>query len=156
MTTEEEFYGNSGGGAPSAKFPTIGTTVGGVIKRTKLSQQTKMETDELLYWPNGEPKMQNEIIVLTDERDPEITDDDGSRCIYVKGYMQSAVSDALADVGALKPEAGGTLLVTYTGDKASKTKGYQAAKVYEATYSPPTTLTAAAHSSDIYPDEEPF
>lgn len=154
MTTEEEFYGGGGAGAPGAKFPTIGTTVGGIVVKSKITQQTDIKTGEKLFWEDGREKWQNEVIVLTDDRDSEITDDDGSRCIYVKGYMQPAVTEALEAVGCSKPEAGGELFVTYTGDRPSKTKGFNAAKLFEATYKAPTA--SASTSAASYGDEEPF
>lgn len=160
MTTTKELLGG-GGGAPTAKFPSIGTTTGGFINKVPVvSQQTSMTTNEPMFWDDGQPKWQIEVTVLTDERDPEIPDDDGSRRIYVKGLMMSAVREAVADAGADDVEAGGTLFVTYVGDRPSKTRGFNPAKVFEAKYTLPVAgaapLTAAANSADVYGDEEPF
>lgn len=156
MPTTKELLGG-GGGAPGVKFPSIGTKAGGLISKVPVvSQQTDIKTNEPLFWDDGREKWQIEVTLLTDERDPEITDDDGTRRIFVKSLMLSAVQDACADAGVDDVEAGGTLFITYIGDRPSKTRGFNPAKVFEATYSPPSGLTAAPNSSDIYPDEEPF
>lgn len=150
MPTTKELLGG-GGGAPSVKFPSIGTTNGGYISKPPVvTQQTTMTGNEPMFWDDGQPKWQIEVTVLTDERDPEITDDDGSRRIYVKGLMMSAVQDALGDAGADDLEAGGTLFVTYVGDKPSKTRGFNPAKVFEAKYTSPGA-TSVSNA-----DEEPF
>lgn len=153
MTTPKEFL-SGGGGAPTAKFPTVGTEVGGFItKPAKVSQQQDMNQN-LKFWDDGSPMEQLEVTVLTDERDPEISDDDGSRRIFVKGQMRSAVIDAVQDAGADELLPGGLLTVTYVGEKPSTKKGFNAAKQYEASYKAPTT--SAVTSTTSFGDEEPF
>lgn len=156
MTTPKEFLGG-GGGAPTAKFPEIGATVGGVIKSPpQVTQQTDID-GEKLFWPDGNERQQLEVTVLTDERDDEIENDDGSRRIFVKGYMKNAVGDAVRDAGADDLEVGGSLFVTFINTQPAKQRGYSPAKLYSATYTRPTVSASGAPSATRFgEDEEPF
>lgn len=155
MPTTQELLGG-GGGAPTAKFPATGTSVTGVIKsKPKVSQQTDINGVEQ-FWPDQQPKMQIEVTVLTDERDPAIEDDDGSRRLFVKGYMMNAVSDAVTAAGVDDLHVGGTLTVTFVDTKPAKQRGHSPAKLYEAKYSPPSVLPTSTSQPQFDNDEEPF
>jgi len=53
-----------GTGIPSAKFPTVGTTVTGtIVREPELQQQTDFDTGEPLTWPDGRPRMQVRVIL---------------------------------------------------------------------------------------------
>lgn len=142
-----------GGGAPSAKFPTPGTVVKGEVLDTATSQQRTYVpgggVGELMFWKDGSPRMQAVITVQTNERDPEIADDDGKRRIFVSSrYMKEAVRDAVTAAGKRVLEVGGILTVGYTGD--GETEGTaNPPKIYKAKYEPPT-----APAVDQF--EEPF
>ncbi|WP_405695210.1 hypothetical protein OHA99_09265 [Streptomyces coelicoflavus] len=124
-----------GGGAPTAKFPTPGTTVGGRITESpKVEQQRDIQSGEAKFWSDGNPMMQMVVTVQTDERDPAIEDDDGRRRIFVKGQMKNAVADAVRQAGAKGLEVGGTLHVRYTHDGEPKQRGFSAPKQYAAKY----------------------
>lgn len=124
----------SGGGAPSAKFNTIGDTVRGTIVATKKTQQTDFKTGKPLQYDNGDPKWQIVVTLQTDERDATLADDDGTRSVYVKNQMLAVVRDAVKAAGG-KLEVGGTLAIKYASDKPS-TSGYDQ-KIYEAAYKAP-------------------
>lgn len=114
LTPEQQFL-MGGGGAPSAfgKYDGPGTRRGGkIVERPELRQQTEYKTNELLYWKDGNPRMQLVVTVQTDQRDPEREDDDGKRRFYVKSNMQHAVRDAIKTAGASGLEVGGTLYIT--------------------------------------------
>lgn len=132
----------NGGGIPSAKFPTVGTVVKGTIVSAKTSQQRDMDTDELKTWNDGSPMMQIEIVLQTDERDPEVEDDDGQRKLWVKGGMMTAVKAAIKKANS-KLEAGGTLAVKYSGNGEPKKKGYNPPKQYVAEYAPAPAVSDA-------------
>ncbi|WP_247703287.1 hypothetical protein [Streptomyces sp. RK76] len=124
-----------GGGAPTAKFPTPGTTVGGrITEQPKVEQQRDIQSGELKFWSDGNPMMQMVVTVQTDQRDPAIEDDDGKRRIFVKGVMKNAVADAVRQAGARGLEVGGTLHVRYTHDGEAKQRGFSAPKQYAAKY----------------------
>lgn len=134
--TADDFFR---GGTPSAKFPTPGTTVAGRIVSIGEQRQAKdFATGTPRHWDNGDPVMQLPIEVATDQRDPDVPDDDGTRTLWVQQgtLMQKAIGAALRAAGA-KLAVGGHLSVTYTGDGTAKQKGFNPPKLYEATYEPP-------------------
>lgn len=134
-----------GSASPSAKFPDVGTTVGGVITRIgDPIQQRDYATGTPKTWDDGSPQLHLPIDLQTDLRDPEITDDDGSRTLYIKGQMKKAITDAVRAAGAKMLEVGGTLTVTYSGNGEASKKGFNPPKVYTATYAPPANAAAAA------------
>lgn len=92
----------------------------------------------------GQPtdRMQVRIELITDERDPEIQFDDGSRTLYVKSYMRSAIGDALRRAGVKEPTVGGRLMVRFTHTEPPERPGLSASKHFEAAYEPPPSGTA--------------
>lgn len=140
-----------GGGAPTAKFATPGTTVGGhITEPPKVEQQRDIQSGEKKFWSDGNPMYQLVVTVQTDERDPSIEDDDGRRRIFVKGQMKNAVADAVRDAGARGLEVGGALHVRYTHDGTPKQRGFSPPKQYAAKYTPAAQnqLGAPAPASD--------
>lgn len=136
-----------GGGAPSAKFPAFGTVVGGrITEKPTVEQQRDISTGEKKFWKDGNQMMQLVVTVQTDQRDPEIDEDDGRRRLFVKSHMKSAIADAVRATGAKGLEVGGILTVTYTGDGAVTQRGFNAPKLYTATYTPAATV--ALHTPD--------
>jgi hypothetical protein len=134
MTTVESFL--SGGGAPTAKFPTKGVTIKGTIEDLAVTQQTDLNGNPL-EWDDGNPRMQLVVTLATDERDAAIDDDDGKRRLFVKGGMRTAVKDALKLAGAKTLEVGGTLAVQYKDDGEPPRAGFNAPKIYVAQYKAP-------------------
>lgn len=130
------------GGAPSAKFPAVGCSVAGTITQQPEVQQVRdFSTGEPQYWPDGKPKQQLVVTLATDERDPQINDDDGTRRLFIKGLMLKAVRDAVRKAGARGLEVGGRLEVTYVGDGERK-GNLNPPKLYAAAYTPPAAQTA--------------
>lgn len=127
-----------GGGSPSAKFPAIGAIVRGTItEKPVVKQQTDMNGG-LKTFDNGDPMMQIIVTVQTDERDPEIEDDDGVRRIFVKGNMLKATREAVRAAGK-SLEVGGVFAVQYTGDGVASQRGFTAPKLYAVAYQPPAS-----------------
>lgn len=133
--TPEQFL-MGGGGAPSAKFKSLGDTVAGQVLDYEMRQQSDLETNSLKTWDDGRPMMQLVVTLQTTERDAGIEDDDGKRRVYVKGLLQQAVRDAIKAAGGKKLEVGGTLTVRYVGDEAPKRRGVNGAKIYQAHWQP--------------------
>ncbi|ODA69250.1 hypothetical protein [Streptomyces sp. AVP053U2] len=134
-----------GSGAPTAKFPTPGTTIGGrITEPPKVEQQRDIQSGEAKFWSDGNPMMQLVVTVQTDQRDPAIEDDDGRRRIFVKGQMKNAVADAVRQAGAKGLEVGGTLHVRYTHDGEQTKRGFSAPKQYAAKYTPAAASELAA------------
>ena len=129
-----------GGGVPSAKFPTIGTSISGrITERPKVEQQRDYTTGELKFWPDGQPQNQLVVTVATDQRDPQVADDDGMRRFYIKGQMKTAVQQAVRASGAKGLEVGGVLSITYTGDGEQKSAKLNPPKLFAAQYTPAAT-----------------
>lgn len=123
-----------GGGVPSAKFETPGTTVAWqIVRPPEVQQQRDIETGKPKFWDDGNPQKQIVVQLQTSQRDPAIPDDDGVRAVYIRGNMLTAVRQAVRAAGA-QLEQGGTLSVTYTGDGTPSKRGYNAPKLYSATY----------------------
>lgn len=141
QTAEQFLLG--GGSGKSAKFETIGTSVSGTITTPpQVRQQTDMNTGTPSVWDNGDPKQQLVVSLQTAEKLDD--DDDGIRNLYVKGSkdpasksMHAAVAGAVSTAGAKGLDVGGTLSVTYVGDGVAKTRGFNAPKMYAATYTAP-------------------
>jgi hypothetical protein len=137
-------------GVPSFKFDTIGTTAKGQIISLDMMQQKDFTSGALLTWEDGRPKMQLRIVLATDQRDPEINDDNGHRAIYIRGQAQQAVRDAIKAAGASKIEVGGTLAVRYDSDGEPPKKGLNAPKQYKAKYEAPAAQTTAVDPEDLF------
>jgi hypothetical protein len=155
MTTPQQQYNApsaddflmGGGGAPSAKFPTPGTVVGGrITEKPTVEQQRDIKSGDKKFWGDGNPMMQLVVTVQTDQRDPEVDEDDGRRRLFVKGQMKNAIADAVKATGARGLEVGGVLTLTYTHDGPVTQRGFNAPKQYTATY------TAAAVTALNTPD----
>jgi hypothetical protein len=127
-----------GSGVKSAKFETVGTTIGGrIVTEPTVQQQTKYKTGEALFFDNGDPKLQLVVKVQTDLR--EDPDDDGVRGLYLKGgykrpTTQKAVADAVRNAGAQGLSIGGELYLTLTHIEGT---GQDAPKSFTARYVPP-------------------
>ncbi|RUP66744.1 hypothetical protein SSPNP10_15895 [Streptomyces sp. NP10] len=124
-----------GGGAPSAKFPTPGTTLSGrITERPTVEQQRDIKDGSKKFWSDGNPMMQLVVTVQTDERDPQLEEDDGRRRLFVKGQLKNAIADAVRAAGARGLEVGGSLNVTYTHDGTATQRGFSPPKQYTAQY----------------------
>jgi hypothetical protein len=150
--------------AKSASFLQIGAQVSGFIcAKPEKQQQRDFDTGQPKYWPNStEPMWQVRVILQTEERDPEVEEDDGRRAIYVKGNMRNAVQKALTQAGVGGLAVGGKLLVKYMSDDKPARKGLNGAKLYVAKYRPPIDEVAlpeqepATAVANVDPDSIPF
>lgn len=127
------------GGTPSAKFPEVGTTHTGTVIEAEPVQARDFDSGELKTWDDGKPMMQIRVTIQTAERDPEITDDDGVRGVYIKawGDQLKALKKAIREAGDDDVRPGGTFTATYVGDGEKPKRGY-APKLYAYSYSKPS------------------
>jgi hypothetical protein len=141
VTSAQDFL-MSGGGAKSAKFSTVGTSVTGpIVREPEVAQQTEFGTGRPLFWDDGKPRNQLVVQIQTDQRDD--ADDDGVRAIYIKGKsLTNAVREAVKAAGAPGLEVGGVLTVTYVGD--GKADRGMPPKLYTAAYRRATAQAANA------------
>jgi hypothetical protein len=137
-----------GSGIPSAKFPTIGTSITGTVAREpELQQQTDFDSGEPLTWTDGKPRMQAKVVLQTTERDREIADDDGTRAVYIKANLQKAVAAAVRGSGATRLEVGGRLTITYFGDGPAQGRK-NPPKLFTAKYEPADPVAQAADQQE--------
>jgi hypothetical protein len=141
-----------GGGVPSAKFPEVGTVVKGTVVKAETSQQTDFTTGEPKTYSDGNPMLQVVVTLQTDERDPEVDNDDGLRKVYVKGQMRKAVGDAVRASGS-KLEPGGILAVQFVSEEEPEKRGLNPKKVYRAQYQP--AQAAQVDEALTGPDAQP-
>jgi hypothetical protein len=137
-----------GGGAKAFSFENIGDKVTGEIKEMKKQQQTDMTTGELSFWDKtGEPKMMLRIELQTDLQEND--DDEGMRSVYLRGGNYTAVKgtgtssllavkDAVRRSGSANGiEIGGILTLEHSGLGQAANKGFNAPKLYTASYRAP-------------------
>lgn len=141
-----------GGGGKAASFEEVGVVCEGEIIDARLAQQTDMDTNAPLFWTDGRPRMQLVLTLQTEERAGP--DDDGQRRLYAKGgnfeaangsgvSMKDAIADALRKAESKKLEVGGHLKVAHTGVGKKTNRGFNAPKLFKASYKPPTVSVAA-------------
>jgi hypothetical protein len=134
-----------GGGIPSAPFDNIGDSWEGTIMRLEKQQGRDLETKELQTWDDGTPKFIVLIDIQTNVRNPDIAGDDGTRRLYVRGNMLTAIRGAMRQSQA-KLRTGGHLKVTYVRNGDQTRRGLNPPKLYEAVYTasdrPATSLSA--------------
>lgn len=124
-----------GGGVKAAAFETLGTVVRGkIVDDPKVQQMRKYQSDELDFWPSGDPKMQIVVTIQTDQRDPADAEDDGRRVLYIPPRMMQPVRDAVKAAGAKGLAVGGTIAVQWASGTG---QGQGNPKVYTAAYQPP-------------------
>lgn len=123
------------GGIKSAKFETLGDTVIGTITdQPKVEQMRKYQSEELDFWPSGDPKMQIVVILQTEQRDPADPHDDGKRRLHIPPRMMQPVREAVRRSGAKGLEIGGRIAVRWVSGSG---QGEGNAKQYAADYAPP-------------------
>lgn len=151
MTTEIPKDANEllmSAGVKSAKFHTIGDTVSGeIIKPPTVQQMRDFESNEPLFYEDGNPKLQIVVTLQTDEHEDD--EDDGIRNLYMKPVMQSAVRTALSKAGVRKLEVGGRLTVTYSEDRPNQNKRLKPTKLFKASYIPPAKSPNADGELDV-------
>lgn len=133
------FFSGGGGKSLSWKDMPIGTTYTGTIKSIHPPQpQTDPATKEVIINKRtGQPKYQVRIDLATTYRDPADPEDDGSRGLYVSGWMQGAVGDALRKAGAENPEVGGVITVQLSERTPNDVPGLAPINKFVAAYQRP-------------------
>lgn len=123
-------------GAPSVSFKDlpVGTSyTGTVLELPQLVQARDFESGNPATWPDGNPKM----TVVTKL---SVNGEEMSLWAPKPSAMFAAISDAQKAAGAAIA-IGGTLTVTYVGDKPNATNPrLNAAKQYSAVYQPPNAF----------------
>ncbi|MDG4798961.1 hypothetical protein [Micromonospora sp. WMMD980] len=124
-----------GGGIKSVNWkdnPVGHTVIGTITETPKVEQMKKFNSDELDFWPSGDPKMQIIVTLQTDQRDPANADDDGKRRLHISPRMMTCVREAILKVGAKGLEIGGRLAVQRVGGTGAVGDPYTFAAEYGA------------------------
>jgi hypothetical protein len=126
-------------GAPGLKFPTIGTVHRGKIVSYEKTQQTDID-GELKFFKSGDPMFQIVFTLDTDDRDPDIEDDNGVRRLFAKGQMLGAIKGAIAAAKWKSSLVGGTLAIKFEAEGEASQRGYSKPKVYKVKFTPPDPM----------------
>lgn len=155
-----------GTGAPGFSFNRPGDGVmGQIITEPKSQQVKKYGTNELDFWPSGDPKMQVVFQIQTQLRNYEgmanpdrSQPDTGVRTIYLKGkHFEKATKDAILAAGGSWLEPGGWFSATYTGDDYNSKAGIKP-KLFEVRYQapPPGSQQAQQHQGQAAPGNQGY
>jgi len=110
-----------------------------ILAEPEVRQQRDFDDPDVkLFWPNGDPRMEVVVEVMTAERDPEIENDQGVRSLHIKGNMIASVREAVKRTGAPGLEVGGILDIAWTGVGEQKGKG-EPPKSYTSVYTRPAS-----------------
>jgi hypothetical protein len=134
MSTIDDLLLAGGNAGKSMTFEQIGKSYSGTVFSVESRQATDLSTGEGKVWKDGSPAMQLVIGIQTDERNPELENDDGIRYDYVKMWgEQKKALRASAQAAGGAPEPGDFYGVKFVREIPSKTRGFNATKVYEYT-----------------------
>jgi len=114
---------------PSAKFPTVGTTVEGVVLEmlevpVPVFDKNGRPTGEQAKDADGNPKFQTDVLLETPN---------GKLVLHTDGGIGWAIGRGLGEINAEDLEIGDTLQVEYSGDGEPTAKGRTAPKQYTTT-----------------------
>lgn len=147
---------------PTANFLTVGVVRKGRIRAYEKTQQTDIKGNRLT-WDDGNPRWQLVFTIETNDRDPEIDNDDGVRKIYAKGQMLEAIREAVKASGHRGALVGGYLAVKYDSDGQPSQPGFNPPKQYLVQFKAPEQTEdlfdapSEPEPEPDYPiDEEPF
>ena len=155
--TANDFLMQAGG--KSFPFEKLNDVVIGDVISAEVRQQTDLDTNELLTWPDGSPRNQLVITLQTTLKNSD--DDDGVRSIFAKGgkydvaegegqSMKDAIAKAVRDGGGTGLNPGDHLAVAYTGNGVKKNRAYSAPKLYSASWKKATP--ASVSGKDLFDD----
>lgn len=116
-----------------ANVPPGHTVTGRVLEAPAEVQSRDFATGKLDTWENGDPKMS----VVTQI---EVNGEKRSLWCVRPSALYGAIVDALKQSGPGYIEIGGTITVTYTGDKPSSKQGMNPAKQFAVQYQPPNAF----------------
>ena len=139
MTSIADMLAQTGG--IFAKWPTIGTTYAGEITANpEIRQRRDIGTGEPLTWKDGNPQQEIIVTIKTEQRDPEKPDDDGTRKVVIKawGPQMNELKRAVQAAGATDLQVGGRFSMTYKADGQASNPGFNAPKLFEMSYQPPS------------------
>lgn len=129
---------SSGSRYPAHKFETMGQGIKGIVV-----EKPRVVETPALNPPHALEKKLVVALAMAPGADPV--------SVWVKrGFMASAVSDAIAASGATGLEVGGELAVAWVDTQPATKPGHNPAKIYRAQYKPPTSSAAVAVDDSMF------
>lgn len=125
------------------------TVIGTICEPPKVEQMKKYQSDELDFWPSGDPKMQIIVVLQTELRDD--AEDDGRRRLYIEPRMMSAVRDAVKAAGAKGLEVGGRLAIRWVSGTGM---GEGNARQFTAEYAAPVVDPGSLLNGGSQPQQQ--
>jgi hypothetical protein len=116
------------------------TVVGTIVDQPRVEQMKKHKSEELQFWPSGDPMMQIVCTIQTDLRDPSDPHDEGKRKLHIPPRMQKPVREAVQRVGAPGLAMGGRIAVRRTGGTGESGSPFEFAAEYASPVVDPGSL----------------
>jgi hypothetical protein len=123
----------AGGGSKSLSFKDfkVGDSYTGTISGLRTVQVRNYDDPtKLEFWDDGKPKLQIEVTLDTDYKDPTDDEDTGERRVFLFGQKLTAAKEELKRKGMSKLEIGSEFKITLTGTKPAKNPRYNDVKLY--------------------------
>lgn len=122
-----------------------------ITEDVAMDQQTDYDDGTPLWWDDEKTRPKEQaILVGFIKKGLTGPDDDGERSLYIKGYMQSAVTEALREAKAKVPGPGGVITVTYDHDGPQTDRKKKPPKMFTAAYVP----SSKASGEKFFGDED--
>ncbi|MFC9438971.1 hypothetical protein [Nocardia sp. NPDC057030] len=129
----------------------IGTEVSGFVIRIEEEQEKDWVTKKpAVDRRTGAPIMVPVVILQTDGTTRRVGP--GLRKLWMRSGVRDAILEAVLDAGAREPAAGAFLRITFSGLGTPVNVNFRPAKLFDATYTPPETGTAAPESVATQPN----
>lgn len=135
----------AGGGSKSLSFKdfSVGDSYTGVIASLRTVQVRNYDDPtKLEFWDDGKPKLQIEVTLDTDYKDPADDEDTGERRVFLFGQKLTAAKEEMKRKGMAKLEIGSQFTITLTGTKPAKNPRYNDVKLYGIELKPSTSNPA--------------
>jgi len=125
------------------------TVIGTICEPPKVEQMKKYQSDELDFWPSGDPKMQIIVTLQTELRDDG--EDDGRRRLYIEPRMMTCVRNAVKAAGAKGLEVGGRLAIRWISGTG---QGEGNARQFAAEYAAPVVDPGSLLNGGSQPQQQ--
>lgn len=166
----------TGSGAPALSFKdAMGAAYKGTLTDLVKRQARDMDDNSLKTWDDGSPVWEYVFTLADCQRGAVRTNADGSqqfgkfapverdadhgleRRLFAKSGIITALRAALAASGAKDGwQPGGTLTIGYHADGEQRRRGWNAPKIFAATYEPPVKTFEGPSAAGGVDDGEPF
>ncbi len=138
--TADELLFSSGPKAFSFDGP-IGTKVEGTIVKKDVAQRRDMDSNELLFYLDGNPKNQVVLTLQTSLRDPSIQGDDGLRRWFLSDEAKKQLAKAVRAAGGTSLQVGAHVSGEFIREEKVGNSKFKT-KFYKVDYTPKNEVEA--------------